>query len=285
MGLGNTDESPSLVDTVRCDAVGNINKACEPQEYTAVLSGNADLGPEESTSYNLGIIYQITDNLDFSLDYYNYDIENVITKDTQFKFSTLGNDPSVVERLPSNDVNDPGEVIRIYDQYENIGNITTSGLDFDLGYTLDTKHGAFRFSYNLNYVLSYEDARPNADGSMRIDTQEGDFEQPEYRWTFATSWSKDNWSANIAANFISEFKQDKSVRIRKDGTILEDIDSMMTVDASLNYLGFESITLTLGATNLFNEEPPFSYHDFMGYVTNIHNGQGRFVYLKATYQF
>ena len=101
IGLGNTDESPNFVDTVRCAAVGNINKACEPQEYTAVLSGNDDLGPEESKSYNLGVIYEIADNLDFSIDYYDYDIENVITKDTQFKFSTLGNDPAVVERLPS----------------------------------------------------------------------------------------------------------------------------------------------------------------------------------------
>lgn len=285
IGLGNTDESPSLVDTVRCDAVGDVNKACEPQEYTAVLSGNPDLGPEESTSYNLGMIFEVTDNFDFSVDYYNYDIENVITKDTQFKFSTLGNDPTVVERLPSNDPNDPGEVVRIFDQYENIGNVKTSGLDFDFGYTLDTKMGALRFSYVLNYVLGYEDLRPNADGTMRIDTQEGDFKQPEYRWTFATNWSKDNWSANIAANYIGEFRQDDAVRITKDDTILPDVDSMMTVDASVNYLGFENTTITLGATNLFNEEPPFSYHDFMGYVTDVHNGQGRFAYLKATYRF
>jgi outer membrane receptor protein involved in Fe transport len=281
VGLGNTDESPNLVDTVRCNAVGNINKACEPQEYTAVLSGNKDLGPEESTSYNLGVIYQVSDNFDFSLDYYDYDIENVITKDTQFKFSTLGSDPSVVERLPSSLAGDPGEVVRIYDQYENIGNVTTSGLDLEANYGLESELGDFNFSYALNYVLSYEDARPNADGSMRIDTQEGDFEQPEVRWTFNTTWVKDDWNASFAVNHIGEFKQDASVAAPG----ISDIDAWTTVDTTVNFIGIEKTTLTLGVTNLLNEEPPFTYHDFMGFVNSTHNSQGRFMYVKASYEF
>ncbi len=281
IGLGNTDESPNLVDTVRCAAVGNVNKACDPQEYTAVLSGNDDLGPEESKSYNFGVIYEIADNLDFSIDYYNYDIENVITKDTQFKFSTLGNDPSVVERLPSATPGDPGEVVRIFDQFENIGNVTTSGLDIEANYGLETDMGNFKFSYVVNYVLSYEDARPNADGSMRIDTQEGDFEQPEVRWTFNTVWVNGDWNASMAVNYIGAFEQDASVATEG----MNDVDSWTTVDTTVNYIGIENTTLSFGATNLFNEEPPFAYHDFMGFANSTHNSQGRFVYVKASYKF
>lgn len=281
IGLGNTDESPNLVDTVRCAAVGNINKACEPQEYTAILSGNDDLGPEESTSYNLGLIYEVSDTFDFSIDYYDYDIENIITKDTQFKFSTLGNDPMVVERLPSSITGDPGEVIRIFDQFENIGNVTTAGLDIEANYALNTDMGEFKFSYAVNYVLEYEDARPNADGSLRIDTREGDFEQPEVRWTFNTSWVQGDWNASMAVNYIGEFKQDASVAA--DG--IDDIDSWTTVDTTVNYIGIKNTTLSIGATNLFNEEPPFTYHDFMGYVISTHSAQGRFVYFKASYKF
>ena len=298
IGLGNTDESPELIDTVRCAAVGNVNKACDLQEYTAVLSGNKDLGPEESESINLGIIYQISDNIDFSLDYYSYDIENIITKDTQFKFTTFGSDPSVVERLPSTVPGDPGEVVRIFDQYENIGNVKTSGLDFDLSYKLESNIGDFTFNYALNYILNYEDSRPtaNEDGSQgprRIEIQEGDFEQPEMRWTFNTSWVMDDWSANIAVNYIGEFKQDNAVRIQEvkddDGNVIEtvildDVESMVTVDTAVNFIGFDDITLTLGATNLLNEKPPFSYHSWTSF-SNVHNSQGRFTYVKATYKF
>lgn len=299
IGLGNTDESPNLVDNPRCEAVGNINKACEPQEYTAVLSGNANLGPEESKSYNLGVIYEISDYLDFSIDYYNYDIEEIITKDTQYKLDIQGLNPDVVERLPSNIPGDPGEIVRIHDQFENIGNVTTSGLDIEANYGLETDMGDFKFSYVLNYVLSYEDARPtvNLDGSVglpRIDTHEGDFEQPEVRWSFNTAWVKGDWNASLGLNYVGEFKQDSSVRIQKikndagvvvETVILPNVKSMFTVDSVVNYIGIENTTLSLGATNLFNEEPPFSYHDFMGYVNSTHSAQGRFVYVKASYKF
>lgn len=299
IGLGNTDESPNLVDNPRCEAVGNINKACEPQEYTAVLSGNANLGPEESKSYNLGVIYEISDNLDFSIDYYNYDIEEIITKDTQYKLDIQGLNPDVVERLPSNIPGDPGEIVRIHDQFENIGNVTTSGLDIEANYGLETDMGDFKFSYVLNYVLSYEDARPtvNLDGSVglpRIDTHEGDFEQPEVRWSFNTAWVKGDWNASLGLNYVGEFKQDSSVRIQKikndagvvvETVILPNVKSMFTVDSVVNYIGIENTTLSLGATNLFNEEPPFSYHDFMGYANSTHSAQGRFVYVKASYKF
>lgn len=295
IGLGNTQESPELVDTVRCDAVGNDVgiPSCDPFEYTAILSGNPDLGPEESESYNLGLIYQITDDIDLSLDFYNYDIENIITKDTQFKMSTFGNDNSVVERLPSTVAGDPGEVIQIFDQYENIGNVETSGLDFDIGYKMDSSAGEFKFNYNVTYVLKYEDTRPtaNADGSQgprRLDTQEGDFEQPELRWSFSTSWVQNDWNANLAVNYVGEFRQDNAVRIQKvsdtENFILEDVDSMVTVDTVINYIGLENTVLTLGATNLLNEEPPFSYHSWQGY-SDVHNNQGRFVYFKASYTF
>ncbi|MFT4994702.1 MAG: iron complex outermembrane receptor protein, partial [Paraglaciecola sp.] len=281
VGLGATDESPNLVDNVRCDAVGNVNKACEPQEYTAVLAGNPDLGPEESESYNVGLIYEVTEDLDFALDYYAYDIENVINKDTQFKFSTQGNDPTVVERLPSSVPGDPGEVVRVFDQFENLGNIKTSGLDLDLGYKMDTDMGDFKFNYVLNYVLNYEDIRTGG----RVDTQEGEFEQPQFRWTTSGSWVQGDWSANFAVNYIGSFEQDASVRVQTDGTILPDIDSMITVDTTVNYAGIDNTVLTLGVTNLLNEEPPFTYHDWMGHVVGIHNSQGRFAYAQATYKF
>ncbi len=285
LGLGRTDESPNLVDTIRCNAVGNINKACEPQEYTAVFEGNPDLGPEESTSYNLGLIYNITEDFNFSVDYYSYDIENIIDSDTQFVFSNFGDDPNVVTRIPTGIPGDPGEVVTIYDSFQNIGDLTTTGLDVDIKYNLATELGEFKLSYVLNYVLKYEDKRPDANGGQRINVKEGDFEQPKFRWTAAVDWIKDDITANLAINYIDKFEQDQSVRIQGDGTILPALDAMITVDTSVNYYGLDNTVLTLGATNLFNEKPPFSYSDFMGFAVNVHSGQGRFVYLKASYKF
>lgn len=277
LGLGRTDESPNLVDTVRCNAVG---LGCVPQEYTAVFEGNPELGPEESSSYNLGVIYEVTEDLSFSLDYYDYDIEDIIDSDTQFVFTNFGDDPSVVQRIPTADPNDPGEVVRVFDSFQNLGDLETSGLDFDVKYRLESSMGDFNFGYVLNYVLSFEELRPDADGGKRLATEEGEFEQPEIRWTASMDWMKDDYSAAVSVNFIGEFDGDKDA-----GFGDKTIDSMTTVDATFNYMGIKNTTLTLGATNLFNEDPPFSHHDFMGFVNTTHSGQGRFVYVQGKYKF
>jgi iron complex outermembrane receptor protein len=277
IGLGRTDESPNLVDTVRCDAVGI---ACQPAEYTAIFEGNPDLGPEESTSSNLGIIFEVTDDLSIGVDYYNYEIENIIDSDTQFVFTNFGNDSAVVERIPTSDPADPGEVVRIFDSFQNIGDLNTSGLDFDIQYGMETGIGKIDISYVLNYVLEFEELRPSADGGQRVSLTEGDFEQPKMRWTLSSGWKKDAMGASVAINFIDSFKGDAD-----SGFGDKTVDSMMTVDAVFNYSMSENTTLTLGATNLFNEEPPFSHHEFVGFVNSTHSGQGRFTYVKATHHF
>jgi outer membrane receptor protein involved in Fe transport len=270
LGLGRTDESPNLVDTLRCDAIGNQDRACEPQEYTAVFEGNPDLGPETSESYNLGVIYNITDDLNFTLDYYNYDITDIIDSDTQFVMDTYGLDGTIVERRPTSIANDPGEVIQVNDSFQNIGDLQTSGIDLDLRYNLETGAGTFKFGYVMNYVLSFEDHK---------NTKEGGFEQPQMRSTTSIDWVLDNVSARAAINYIDSFEQEASLKLSQK------VDAMVTLDASINYFGFEDLVLTVGATNLTNEEPPFAYHDFMGFAVNVHSGQGRFAYAQASYKF
>eukprot|EP00232_Nephroselmis_pyriformis_P019411 CAMPEP_0182875072 /NCGR_PEP_ID=MMETSP0034_2-20130328/13319_1 /TAXON_ID=156128 /ORGANISM="Nephroselmis pyriformis, Strain CCMP717" /LENGTH=733 /DNA_ID=CAMNT_0025007805 /DNA_START=203 /DNA_END=2400 /DNA_ORIENTATION=+ len=187
LGLGRTDESPNLVDTVRCAAV---NLSCPPQEYTAVFAGNPDLGPEESSSFNIGVIYEVTDALDFSIDYYSYDIENIIDSNTQFVFSSQGLDPDVVIRIPTGIPNDPGEVVRILDSFRNIGDLKTSGIDFDAGYKLNSEMGEFRFGFVMNYVMKFEEFRL---GTLSL--SEGEFEQPKVRHTTSVDWAQDDLTA------------------------------------------------------------------------------------------
>ena len=277
LGLGRTDESPNLVDTVRCNAVG---LGCQPMEYTAVFAGNPDLGPEESTNYNIGVIYEITDDLSFSVDYYDYDIENIIDSDTQFVFTNFGGDSNVVQRIPTANPNDPGEVVRVFDSFQNIGDLSTSGLDVDVRYRMETDMGEFSFNYVMNYVMDFEELRPDASGGKRVNKQEGEFEQPELRFTASVDWSMEDISATLAWNHVGEFDGDAS-----SGFGDKTIDSMNTLDLVVNYALTDDTTLTLGATNLLNEEPPFSHHEFVGYVQSVHSGQGRFTYLQATHKF
>lgn len=297
LGLGTTNESPEVVDELRCAAIGDPeNRSCSPEENIAIFSGNPDLEPEESSSYNLGVIYEITEDFDFSIDYYSYDIENIIDSDTQFVLSTQGLNPDIVVRRPTNIPNDPGEIVQIFDSFQNIGDLETSGLDIDVGYQLETSAGEFDFGLVVNYVLEWEELRPGLDNDgdgnpdPRVESVEGDYEQPEIRYTLSAVWSKDDLTASVAINYIDSYRQDRTVRTPQDAdgniiTTLPDVDSMTTVDVTVSYLGIDNATFTLGATNLFDEEPPFSYNELFGYNADVHSGQGRFVYLSGTYRF
>ncbi|MCV2885862.1 TonB-dependent receptor [Aestuariibacter sp. AA17] len=286
LGLGRTDESPEVLDKLRCNAIGDpSHRSCKLEENIAVFQGNPNLQPEESKSYNIGVIYEITDDLDISVDYYSYDIENIIDSDTQYLLETQGLDENVVVRRSTNIPGDPGEIVQINDSFQNIGDIETSGLDIDLGYRMETAHGDFDFGLVANWVLEFEERRPG-----RIEAVEGDYEQPELRWTLSSGWTQGDWTASLAVNYIDSFRQDSTVRFPKDedGNIvatLPDVKSMTTVDTTVSYRGIENTTLTLGATNLFDEEPPFSYSELTGYNQDVHSGLGRFVYFQASYTF
>ncbi|MCT7940569.1 TonB-dependent receptor plug domain-containing protein [Shewanella holmiensis] len=274
LGLGPSQESPGLVDTVRCPQT-NLPEDCTAQERTVIFSGNPNLQPEESTSYNLGGVWQMTDELSVGVDYWNYDQDGLITSDTQYLVNTQGDDPAVVKREPSAG-GVPGRIIEIYDQFGNLGSQTTDGIDFDMAYKFSTASaGDFGFSYNLTWVNSFDQVRE--DGTKR--ELAGEYQHPDYRWTAAMDWGVDAWQASARLNYIGEFQD--NIDAGAEGTI----DSMITLDMNVSYIGFDHWNLTLGANNILNEEPPFSGADFMGYDQGTHSAIGALWYAKASYRF
>lgn len=284
LGLGQTNESPNLIDPWRC-AITNADFDCKPREYTSTVKGNSELKPEESENYNLGLIFEPTENLNVGIDYWNYDIENLISRNAQYIVNRFGNDSTLVQREPSVG-NLPGQITNLTDTFVNFGGIRTDGLDLDIGYTLPTEMGDFRFGYFISYTFSYDEDRPTPSvddsGNPIFETVDlnGEYSHPKHRWTTTLDWVKDDWSANVRLNFISSFNDDIEAGIT-DHTI----DSWTTIDASVSYLGFEGLKLTVGGTNLSNEEPPFSKADFMGFDVKTHSAQGRFVYGQVSYSF
>lgn len=274
LGLGSTQESPNLVDKARCALTG-AEEDCTAQERTVLFTGNPDLKPEESTSYNLGAVWEVTDALSVGVDYWNYDQDGLITSDTQYLLDKFGTDPTYVKREPTVD-GVPGRIVEIYDQFFNLGGQSTDGVDFDLAYLLQTgSYGDVKLQYNLTWVNSFEQTRE--DGSSK--ELAGQYQHPEFRWVAGVDWSIGDWATAARINYIGEFKDD--IDAGATGTI----DAMITFDMNVSYVGFEHWTLTAGGTNLFNEDPPFSEASFMGYDQSTHSAQGAFGYLQASYRF
>ncbi|MCL1039399.1 TonB-dependent receptor [Shewanella submarina] len=274
LGLGPTQESPSLVDQTRCKLTGAVED-CSAQEVTVIFSGNPDLQPEESTSYNIGAVWEIVEGLSVGVDYWNYDQDGLITSDTQYLLNNNGTNPAVVKREPTID-GIPGRLVEVYDKFINLGSQSTDGVDFDLAYLMETNGaGDFNFKYNLTWVNSFEQKRVDGSAEQLV----GEYQHPEFRWVGGVDWNYGDWQTAARLNYIGEYEDDS------DAGATGTIDSMLTFDMNVSYVGFEHWTLTVGGTNLFNEDPPFSSAQFMGYDQTTHSAQGAFVYGQASYRF
>jgi iron complex outermembrane receptor protein len=272
--------------------------------------GNEALGPEDSTNFNIGIILNPTDTLSLSIDYWNYDFQNIIVGDD---FAGLANDCQIAWGLAGRpastlgveacnfrnldgDVNTPdivldaaGNALSIESSYTNGTQLKASGLDFLGRYDLGTDFGNFGTTLDLSWFLTYEIDRLVTPFDTRLNPGEtvdlvGVSENvlvsrplPEWKMTWLFDWSLRGHYANLVVNHVSSvvepFSQPPNLKV----------DGFTTVDASYTY-NFDNIGLglTAGAVNLTDEDPPTA-SGFNGFESTIHDPRGRMWYFRLRY--
>jgi len=261
----------NLVDTARCAEIGGAE--CSPKSIQILLSSNPDLNAEESTSYYLGALFEPTKEFSIGIDYWNYDMENVVTVNTQDVIDQ--NDPAVVIRPDIGaDINDP--IAGVYDQYVNSANRKTDGVDIELRYRWRTTVGQFDLRNTTTKVFSIKQRVRSADTFVDY---AGKYLFPDLRNSTSLTWSKNDYSAVIKANYISGYED---LNYDNDSHM---IDSYLTYDGQFTYSGFENMSLIFGINNVLNEDPPFSNGSYTGFDNATHDPTGRFYYLRLNHQF
>jgi Outer membrane receptor for ferrienterochelin and colicins len=243
-----------------------------PRQIETKGGGNPDLQPEETDSVYVGFQLNPTGALkgfEIAVDWLQFKQTNLIAQ--------LGEDyilehedelPGSVVRNPPGAGENFGVINYINDVYRNIDSQTYRGIDIELRYRLNTSSlGRFTFSAGGTYLqkLRYND-----------EDFEGTYNYPFWRGTFITTWEKGDWSASIIADYISEFENYSEV-----GTM----GSQFQVHPQVSYRGFRDIKLTVGARNVFNQDPPFDEHSSTGYNQDISIPEKAFVYFRASKDF
>jgi len=287
-GLGATNESPTLIDSVRCPLTG-AELDCGSSEYIANFSGNPDLQPEQSESINLGGVWQINDNMNIGLDYWNYDLTDVIDKDTQGLlvqeaklFAATGQlMGDVIVREPQTvgeaAAGIPGRISFINDSFFNVGSRKTDGFDFDYSYVRDIESlGKFKFGLDWTHVLSFDEKKTP---TSQTEDLNGEYRRPEDRWSTSLDWARGDWGATARVIYIGEFKDNKD--LGKTRTV----NSMTTLNLQARYMGIQDTLITVGMDNVFDQKPPYSASEFQGYEFTTHSPRGQFAYAKVTLTF
>jgi outer membrane receptor for ferrienterochelin and colicin len=283
--LGPSKVSPALVDTQRCRATADPAD-CNPKEYNGIIQGNPNLDPEQSTSSSVGLEWTINDDTRFNIDYWHFDVEDLISRNAQFIVNRFGLDPDFVVRGAAPVAGVPGEISFFYDTYANFGGLETDGIDVYLSYVHSNRWGTFRFTPTMSYVLNLEESRPSgstySNGEPLFETIDlnGEYSNPELRVELPLSWQRGQWLSSLRCNYIDSYRDNV-----EGGADDRRVDDWLTIDARVDYKGFEKVILSVGASNITNKKPPLAQTESIGFDPAVHSAQGRFVYGEVSYAF
>ena len=189
-----------------------------------------------------------------------------------------------------------GDIQFVDDNYLNLDERTVQGWDFGLYYDLDdTPLGDFSFRINAAFLDKFfQGVSPNgaiinqaaASGdipSVLTVGGQGDLVRrlgrPEWRYTSTLTWRKDAWGAGWFTSYVGDvYDPDIVLTATGQSWIIEDYQTHnLYVQYELGYDTDRPTRFRVGMRNIFNEEPPLADTNF-GYLGDLHNPQGRFLY-------
>ncbi len=248
-------------------------------------TGNLDLDPEESTNYNLGAIWQATDNFDMRLDYWRFEYEDVITvENAQGKLQSDPNGGDIIRVAGNN-----SQLAGINVDYINAENVDTDGLDLSASYLFSSgSAGELGLHLTATHFLSYE--IPSASGGSS--NVAGKFNHdnfarsiPETKVKLSADWVWENHKVVAVAYYVSDYETTRAV----PPGFSQSIDSWTTLDLQYNYnldLDNSGVVLSAGVKNVFNEKPPLVYDAAnLSYDPKQHDPRGRVFYARVKYAF
>ncbi|WP_242106902.1 TonB-dependent receptor plug domain-containing protein [Luteimonas aquatica] len=226
---GDSGTFSQVVDTYRCLQDGLTKDVCAaagaPARYQyspfGIRRGTRDLEEETGNSWSTGFVWDVTNDLSVTVDYYSIKLENSIADisseyildneagcrtgltpqrqpfqhaiDSEFCRNLLAR----VTRNPVDDTTQSEAINQIVRGPINTADLRTTGVDASLRYRLDTDHWG-RFNYSLSYSHTLKSERREFPGDpirdRRDDLQNFDFRS---RVRSTLTWEKDDWSAAL----------------------------------------------------------------------------------------
>ena len=252
-----------------------------PTDPLSAFYGGKELNPEKSKSYSFGMVYE-NNGFFFTADYYNIKVSDRIAQSSQI--SVLAKDYNALRALG---VQNP-ELISAVTYFSNDFDTTTQGLDIVANYGMELLNGDTQFSLAYNWNDTNVDKFNPATTSLgKVHRLEDGI--PHHRGTFTIAQSWENVSAFIRTNYYGTYYATHADDTSDWGS--QNASSAITLDAEVSYFVNDSITLSVGASNLLDQKAQRikdSAYGVLGakyYESGPFDYNGGYYYVKATYNF
>ncbi len=284
--------------------LGQAGKECSTlpcQSGDQFISGaNPNLKPETSKSTTFGLVWspRWVQGLDVSLDWYKYEISDMIIADSVDRILrdcyVLGN----ASRCSSVTRAADGHVSAITYGTANLGKMETQGYDLGIKYRLpELAIGQFSIDWQTSYTAKYDEQRQNSAGD---NIMVGRVSEPglfRVRSNLGVNWQYGDFGVNYTARYYSGMKE--SCISLADGWCdapnhmangetdpLRHTGSNTFHDLQVSWKAPWDATIALGANNVFDHKGALQYsapNSAFAYYGGF--DVGRFLYMKYTQRF
>ncbi|GGY40858.1 TonB-dependent receptor plug domain-containing protein [Pseudoduganella albidiflava] len=248
---------------------------------------NPEVQPETSRNLTLGVVIEPVRNLMVMLDYYDIHVKDSIGQLAQNAiFTNTAKYADLFVRNPD------GSLAYVRNTVDNLGDLRTAGIDVGLSYAFPkASYGQFKAALDGTYVTRFENqtekdgpwisnlGRFGSVGSGNVSAS------PTYtfRWkhTLRLSWERGDWFSQLTQFYNTGYHDLNNVPAQ----FHRDIEPYSVWNMTVNYKGIKHVKVSLGISNLFDENPPVTNSNSTAYANNIASPIGRAYNARLTYEF
>jgi len=252
-----------------------------------VQVGNPDLDPATSTNANFGLIWDLSENLNFAMDYWTIDYKDRLElEDAQTKLFSSPNGPDVTR-------NQFGTLIAVNTTFFNEKRTEVKGIDLSLSYFKETeKIGSFDLSIKATNLFDFltPDGEVMVNRVGRFNYAAHTHSLPRLRLNAFLDWIYGNTRYSLIGRYVDGYK---NLRVIPEASLANGytnkVGSFLVFDiAAVRLIEFKDQQLTLGISliNAFDESAPLLYNapDF-SFDTRLHDPRGRLLNFSLNYEF
>ncbi|GBQ95779.1 TonB-dependent receptor protein [Acetobacter nitrogenifigens DSM 23921 = NBRC 105050] len=266
-------------------------------QVATTTGGNTKLRPETGRTYTFGAVLtpRWIKGFSTSVEFWHYTLQHMIgSLGTQYILDSCytGADSGQCSYITRNS---GGQLTNVNAIDENLGNMITSGIDWDLSYHLMvTTRDVFSIENNFQRLLSYKQQNTaggpwyNYMGSLLYQNTAGETSGvPITRDYLTLSWQHGPLSVSYMVNYISGMRWNNgTANLQPVGTQRIKTPGMYLQDLSMTY-NFHRWAFTGGIQNIANKKPPFvasaTDNSDGGMYGSYYNG--RYFFLQAGMNF
>ncbi len=209
--------------------------------------GIPKLKEEKSQNRSLGIVYNVTDNINLTIDYYAIDIDDRIVISNRLGKGLSDTLDAALESAGAG-----------AGQFLNGADTETEGVDLVATWNTEGLGGTLDFTFAANFTKtdvvdlftpagSGLETIPVEDVFSAQETSIIEEWQPEDRINLSALYRLEDWTVNLSLNRYGEYTVEDGGRQKYGAEILTDV--------KVNYFFNENLSFNIGANNLFDVYP------------------------------